>query len=789
MRTTQKDRPMRVSTPLGQDVLLITKLSGREALSELFQFDLEVVADNKTPVQFDRLMGQSITVELDLPGGKKRYFNGLCRRVCEGKRATIFTEYRLQIVPQLWLLTRRTQCRIFQHEDIPSILKKVLAGLDVSWNLQAKYHPRDHCIQFRESDFDFVSRLMEEEGIYYFFQHSNGKHQLIIADTPQGHVNLPTISKAIFEEVVGGNRPDLRVFEWEKSQELRSGKVTIWDHSFEFPQQNLEAAKTIMESVTVGKVTHKLKVADNDRLELYDFPGDYAHRYDGVDAGGGDKADELKKIFEDNQRSAKIRIEREAAASVQIRGQSNCMQFTPGYKFTLERHFNADGEYVLREVEHDARLSADYRSGQGETLVYTNRFTCFPSALPFRPPLRTTRSLVRGPQTATVVGPPGELIFCDKFGRVKVQFHWDREGKKDANSSCWVRVSQNWGGPKWGGMFIPHIGQEVIVEFEEGDPDRPLITGRVYNAEAMPPLELPAGKTKSIIRDHGGNEIVMEGHDGIQQIRMFSPYAETEFIMGAPHSPGDGFYGRTQHFMEWFIGKDWKQTVQGSQYQLVLGNAFSTVRMNQVETIGMNAQETIAANKSESVGGNRMEMTVQNRACTTRKNQTITIGGRLSETVRGNVVITNYANRKLDVRGNQWILVDGETNQIIKKDQRESTDGNRITSVKGNFEQDVQKLFRLNAKQVIIDAEEGIAIEDSKFLIIQCGESMIKLEKDGTITIQGKTIKVNGSSEAQLHSSSKVVVNGTEVEIKGTKIAATAQAIHEIKGTPVKINC
>src|SRR6266404_2118953 len=362
MAITLASRQLRLTTPLGPDKLLPVEFSGTEALSQLFAVRLTRLAENATKVEFDKLIGQKIVVEIDMPGYKTRYFHGICNRFAEGRRDATFTNYKMEIVPQFWLLTRREQCRIFQQITIPDILKQVLKGFDVNYELQGKYAERDYCVQYRESDFNFASRLMEEEGIYYYFQHDKKGHTLVIADTPQGHADVPDFPKAIYEDTRGGNREDMRVTDWEKVQELRSGKVTLWDNCFELPQQHLEAQKTIQESVAVGKVTHKLKLADNDKLELYDYPGGYAQRFDGMDPGGGARAGDLKKIFEDNGRTAKLRIEQEAAESLEIRGKSNCRQFTAGNKFTLERHFNADGQYVLTSVTHTAKMGADYRS-------------------------------------------------------------------------------------------------------------------------------------------------------------------------------------------------------------------------------------------------------------------------------------------------------------------------------------------------------------------------------------------------------------------------------------------
>jgi type VI secretion system secreted protein VgrG len=531
---TQESRPMAVSTSLGKDVLLLVGFTAKEAISQLFDIQLDLIAENKTDVSFDKLLGEKVAIGLKLPDGKERYFSGICSRFSQGRRDDTFTHYRMEVVPQFWLLTRRVQSRIFQHLSVPDILKKVLDGLDVSYEIQGTFHPRDFCVQYRETDFNFASRLMEEEGMYYFFKHTADGHKMVVANTPRSHPEVPEQNKVIYDEVKGGTREEMRIYDWEKAQELRAGKYTLWDHCFELPHKHLEATKTIMDSVQVGQVTHKLKVGKNGELEIYDYPGGYAQRFDGIDKGGGAKPADLQKIFDDNKRTVEIRMQQEALPALQILGAGNCRQFVAGHKFTLERHFNSDGEYVLTGVEHTASLTVDYRSGEGGEFAYENKFHCIPAALPFRPPLVTEKPVIEGPQTAVVVGSPGETIHPDKYGRVKVQFHWDRLGKKDLDSSCWIRVSQNWGGGNWGGMNIPHVGQEVIVEFEEGDPDRPIVTGRVYNAECMPPLSLPGHKTKSILRDHGGNQIVMEGGEGAQSITINSPCGKTGISIGMP---------------------------------------------------------------------------------------------------------------------------------------------------------------------------------------------------------------------------------------------------------------
>jgi type VI secretion system secreted protein VgrG len=483
--------------------LLLVGFSGQEAISQLFSFQLDLLAENKTEVPFDKLLGQKIMVDLALPSGKRRHFSGICSRITQGMRDSDFTAYRLEMVPQLWLLTKRAQSRIFQHLTVPDILKKVLEGLEVAYEIQGSFHPRDFCVQYRETDFNFASRLMEEEGIYYFFKHSASGHQMVVANTPQSHPSLPERSSLIFEEIVGGNREEDRIVEWQKVQELRSGKYTLWDHCFELPHKHLEADQTINETVSVGKVAHKQKVGNNDKLEIYDYPGEYAQRFDGIDKGGAERAADLKKIYEDNKRTVAIRLQQEAVRGLFTQGASTCRQMVTGHKFTLARHFNADGDYLLTEVHHHAKLGDNYRSGQNDFVFqYQNTFTCIPFAQPYRPPRTTPKPFVQGTQTAVVVGPKGEEIFTDKYSRIKVQFHWDREGKYDADSSCWIRVATNWAGKGWGFLQIPRVGQEVIVDFLEGDADNPIVIGSVYNADTMPATKLPGERSTSGLKSN-----------------------------------------------------------------------------------------------------------------------------------------------------------------------------------------------------------------------------------------------------------------------------------------------
>jgi type VI secretion system secreted protein VgrG len=537
---TQANRRIRVTTALGPDALLLTGFRGTEGLSRLFQFELDLVAPVDTPADFAKILGQPAVIEIDLPNGQPRFFHGIVNRFAQGHKDDTFIHYRAEVVPLLWLLTRRERSRIFQHKTAKEILTVVLDGIPLDWRVRDTQATRDYCTQYRESDFAFASRLMEDEGMYYYFAHTADKHTLVVSDHPDGHDKLPVEPTLEYEPTGGGEgaKKQFLITSWEKVQELRTGKVTLWDHHFELPHQPLDAAVTIQGSVAVGTVTHDLRAGNVTQLEKYDYPGGYADWFDGVDPGGApSQSGDLKKIFEQNRRIATLRVQEEAAAAVTLRGTSPAGHLTAGHKFTLTKHYDADGDYILTEVSHSAAADGDYRSGAAD-YRYDNTFTCLPTALPYRPARTTPRPAVKGSQTAVVVGPAGEEIFTDPYGRVKVQFHWDREGKHDANSSCWIRVSTIWAGKGWGVIHIPRIGHEVIVDFLEGDPDRPIILGSVYNADHIPPGALPKEgmvsglQSRSTPKGGGSNFNGMRANDtkGKESLTVQAEYDMTTLV-------------------------------------------------------------------------------------------------------------------------------------------------------------------------------------------------------------------------------------------------------------------
>ncbi len=726
MPYTQSGRRLKVKTPLGADVLLLNGFSGHEAISQPFSFQLQCVAENEKAksVVFDALLGQKVTIEVLMPGGTPRFFNGVCARMAQGGRDATFTRFLIEIVPQAFLLARKAQSRIFQQITVPDILKKVLTGIDVSWELQGAFQPRDYCVQYRESDFAFASRLMEEEGIYYFFKHGDGTHTMVVANTPGSHPALPGKSSLIYEVVGGGTREEDRIQSWEKSQDLRSSKVTLWDHCFELPHKHLDAEQEIQASVSAGKVAHKLKLAANAPLEFYDFPGRYAQRFDGVPPGGGDRAGDIQKIFDDNRRTTGIRMQEIAAASVLAQASSNCRQIVSGHKFTLERHFDADGSWIVYQAEHMASESADLRAGRG-VFSYQNNFTCFPDGLPFRPPRLTPVPTVHGTQTAVVCGPAGEEIFTDKYGRIKVQFHWDRDGKKNSDSSCWVRVATPWAGTQWGTIHIPRIGQEVVVDFLEGDPDQPIVIGSVYNAECMPPYALPANKTQSGIKSRSS---LNGSPSNFNEFRFEDKKGHEQVFLHAERNQDIEVEANETHW----VGHDRSKTIDHDETVHVKHDRTETVDNDESVMIGRNQTLTVGVNRTETVGAN----------------ETITVGANRAETVGANETISVGAAYSLAIGGSASLSIGQSAQTAIGKDEAVQVGGSATRQVGKSQEIEVGKTFALIA---------GDQIQ------LQTGDASIILKKDGTITIKGKDIKLSGSGKITVKADSDVVMKGSKI--------------------------
>jgi type VI secretion system secreted protein VgrG len=530
---SQEGRLLKISGPFDPDYLLLQSIELVEEISRLPRAECVVLHDEHSDIgmaptllDVQGILGQTVTIQFETEEGTIRHFNGMVNSCTQMDRRTRYTSYRLEIVPSIWLLTQNQESRIFQNVTIQEVLEQILGeAFSVEYQLSSvEWKKRNYVVQYRESDFNFISRLMEEEGIFYYFTHADEVHKMLICVDGQSH--LPCPSKAELPYIVNVEEGEFksRISDLTIDYKLQTGKVTLWDYTFEKPKSNFAMSQP-----------SRFKFGDNESAEHYLFPAGSARKHDVIDASNGERGEELQNISDDIKRTAEFMQQTIDSRHKVIKAISNCCSFTAGHKFKLTTHPTKDmvGSYVITRVSHRAVQSPVYNASLPEG-GYENSFECIPwgesskgeKAVPFRPERITPKPMILTAQTATVVGKAGEEIYTDKYGRVKVQFNWDREGQSDEGSSCWVRVSQLWAGNRWGAMFIPRIGMEVLVHFLEGDPDQPIITGCVYNQDAMPPYELPDEKTKSGIKSdstkggEGFNEWRFEDKKGEEQIFM-----------------------------------------------------------------------------------------------------------------------------------------------------------------------------------------------------------------------------------------------------------------------------
>ena len=445
---TQAGRHIRVHTPLGEDALFLESFDGEERVSDLFRFELGVLTDDPA-FTMDSLLNKPAVVSLSIHDDTDRNFHGIINHIEEVESRTEgHTLYRATMVPWTWLLSLFNDCRIFQHKTVPEIVEQVFQDrgfTDFALRLSGSYTPRDYCVQYRETDLNFISRLLEDEGIFYFFEHTADKHTMVLADATTAFVPCPGQSEVAYDTTPGHWQDLDVVISLRRSRQIRVGKITENDYNFEKPKTSLEA-----------------DLPSDRKGEFYEYPGKYAVRDEG-------------------SRYARLRLEEQEVRLLTITAETNCRTLCAGYQFTLTGYYREDANkaYALLAVQHRAANNLYISSDLQEAFDYRNHVEAIPASIPYHPPRNARRPFIQGTQTAVVVGKSGEEIWVDQYGRVKVQFFWDRAGKMDENSSCWIRVAQLWAGKGWGAIFTPRIGQEVIVDFLEGDPDRPIITGRV----------------------------------------------------------------------------------------------------------------------------------------------------------------------------------------------------------------------------------------------------------------------------------------------------------------------
>ena len=692
---TQVRRLLRIDTALGQDHVLLVSLRGQDNISGCFTFDLEL-ASTDASIRPDDLLGTNATLWLEDGAGLKAPINGIVSRFALAQRlGRGLTLYRIRLVPTFWLLTRTSDCRIFQDMAVAQIVDKLLGEHGIikkSWRLTGDHPARDYCVQYRETAHDFICRLLEEEGIFFYFLHEEGSHTIVFSDNNRGFTN--NVNTRIVESADAGALGG--IWTWENIYNVRSGQWTLNDYNFETPSTSLK-----VEKPTINQVLSKRK------LEMFDYPGRYAQTAPG-------------------QSLAKLRIEYEESSYQAIVGEGACVGFGAGtyFKVANAQGDDVNADYVLTAVEHVAQ-DWSLVTQDAKPATYTNRFTCVPRKVPYRPPMKTRPPRIHGTQTAVVTGPAGEEIFTDKYGRIKVQFFWDRQGKKDENSSCFVRVAQSWAGRTFGTWFLPRIGQEVVVTFLEGDPDRPLVVGSVYNAEQMVPFQLPGNKTQSGLRTRssmGGtpancNEFRFEDHKGSELVFLHAEKdASTE----------------TEHDETHWVGHDETTTVHHDRTEHVKHDETITIDNNRTETVHGNETITVDKNRTETVHQNEVLTIDENRVHTIGLTDTLLVGAARTHTVGLAEAITVGASRSVTVGRTQSITVGSDQTVTVGANEAISVAKNRSTSIGQNETLDV-------AKKVVINAGDEI--------VLKTGSATITMKKNGDINIEGKQITIKGSGD------------------------------------------
>lgn len=683
----------------------VLSFAGYEGISQPYRLEIHLVSKN-SEIKFDDIISKRVTLTVRCAKGN-RCFYGIIARFYQCEAAAHYTKYVAELVPMVWLLTLRAQSRIFQNMSVDEIIKKVLtdagfSGDDYRLSLQKTYAKKEYCVQYRESDFNFICRLLEEEGIFYFFRHEEGKGKelLVIGDSSVAYSDCIPEKEVMFKELTAGLSTNIEyVYQCRLQQEIVSGKVTLNDFNYEKPDMLL-----------LSDEISKVKIKD-ENLEVYDYPGEY----------------NIKDI---GKKLARVRMEEISSRHLKITGKSNWRSFASGSKMTMTNHYRSDlnKDYFVTRVMHEASQGSILSYGETEEgTSYNNQFECISLDVPFRPSRITPRPTVKGSQTAIVVGPKGEKIYFDEFGRVKVQFHWDREGKKDEKSTCWVRVSQGYAGPNHGIQFMPLIGDEVIVDFLEGDPDKPIITGRVYNGNNMPPLK-PENKIQNVIKtpyqhrlmlddkgacitlNTGGNE-VLNMADGNKD--------KSDHGNNIRISTADG------HFMHLADGKE------------VKGIVISTLKKNMV----------VLDDKDENI-------TIQ--------------------TTKGHIGVMDDKNKKITITS-----TDGHSITIDDK-------GKNITAVDSSG----NNMFKIDisGKKLIISTKQGSIDILAPAGTIKMQANQIIAEAKMDVKVKGMNVSQEAKMDLKLKALNVTSEASMAQKVKGTMVNVEASAMNTIKGALVKIN-
>ncbi len=729
--------------------LPIVRIRGTEQISRLFRFEILLARVDHAPATFEReLLGQP--AHLTLLGGhdEGRTIHGLIRRIeAEGVLGdpTGRHGYRLWLAPRLWLAGRGKNSRIFQDLTVPQITDRILDewSLPRRWKLAQKHAPRTYCVQYQESDLTFLQRILADEGIFFHFEHPDderGGEEIVFTDDAHlvGPIGGDPALEAREGDALASHGDSVRRFRLR--QEVRAGAVLLKDFDFIRPAHDLRAE---------AHVPARPDAFDPARLHVYDHHG------------------EIERSQLDDA-VARLHLEQHRArASVGV-GESRCRRLLPGQWFDLSGSpaDDHDGRYTLFRVDHEGHVP-ERRSETNTGEVYRNTFRCVPLDVPFRP-RRPRREIRQVTETATVVGPPGHEIHTDELGRIKVHFHWDREGQNTPNSSCWIRVAQAWAGTGWGFQFIPRVGMEVLVTFVGGDVDHPVVTGCVYNAQHPHPFRLPASKTKSGIvtqttRGGGGhNELSFEDRAGYERVHVHAQ-------------------------------KDLDIAVENDET--------TRIGVNRTEQIGGNRFTLVGGNSLSSVGGNLTHAVTGNETWTVEGNRSSSVQGDATSRIEGNdiSVVNGQANRRIaqdlttHIQGHERREVDGASETRFGDEVTVRAVGSTVTVV---GKHGAARSYTLRVEGTTdLSSSSTTEISSEKEVVLRCGKSTLRLAPDHIelcapaifLQAEGSTA-VLAKDEVRLHAKAKALVFSDDkvlLKSSGATVSLTADA--KIDGAAVKL--
>jgi type VI secretion system secreted protein VgrG len=740
-------RDTSITSPDKDVQFLLETFQGTEAIGRPYRYDLTLLSDNPN-IPVGKVLGQSLTVCIRLDTGQSRYFHGMVSYFAKTGLTMRHTRYAAVLTPRLTWLDYARDCRIFNdasnfdpdpetrksQKNALDIINEVMEGRQIDKPIPDSikdhvYRDRKYCVQYRETDLNFVQRLLEDEGIYYFFTHEDGKHTMVLAESTAAHAPAPGYESVLFlPKERKQAREEEHFWSLRVSGSLYQGRYTVlrgYDHTQPRPQAPQREDSPSSEKVPGAT------------FEDYDYPG-------GLSAGPEAKEEATTRAQVDHLANTIIEVE------------GNTMGLGVGHLVQLRKPISGDSEYNPFWDEQDFTkkfiitsatysITVDqYETGDvaGSDEPFKAVYSMVDSQTQLRPQRTAVKPRIEGPQTAIVVGASGDEIYTDKLGRVKVQFDWDRLGERDQKSSCWIRVSQVWAGKQWGAIHIPRVGQEVIVEFMDGDPDRPIITGRLYNADNMPPYTLPDNKTQSGIKSRsskGGTA------SNFNEIRFEDLKGKEEFHIQAEKD------------MSTTVKNNQSTSVGADRSVSVSGNQSTTVTKNETQTYKAKRKMTVTDTNDDEVTGKHTGKYHSGREETVEKGDTLTV-----------------------VSSNKTVTVQGTYGNTVK-DEFKVTKGTTTMTITDDFVMEAKgKMDLHNAGTSVVGEGTTLTLNGNAEVKITCGSSSISLKSDGTIEITGKTVKIGNSTNNAAFEPAGTTINGV-------KITSAAIGIHEIVGALIKV--